>query len=102
MTELQEPLLGEDVGVGVGGGGVDADKVGGQFVDPNGLLIEVAFDGVEGVTITESCQPVGQAVVVKVGGHDGFSEESGQCGLVLIDPGLDVVEAMVTLRDDEE
>ena len=44
----------------------------------------------------------GKAVVVKVGRQNGFSQESGKCGLVLFDPGLNVIEAVVALRDDEE
>ena len=48
VAELQEPLLGQDVGVGVGGGGVDADEVGGELVDADGLLVQVALQGGEG------------------------------------------------------
>ena len=102
VAELQEPLLGQDVGVGVGGGGVDADEVGGELVDADGLLVQVALQGAEGVAGAESGEPVGEAVVVGVGGPDGFAQEGGEGALVLGDPGLDVVEAVVPLGDEEE
>ena len=40
--------------------------------------------------------------VVCVSGQDGLAEESGEGEVVLGDPRLDVVEAVVALRDDEE
>ena len=86
--------------MGVGGGG--ADTVGGQLVDANGLPVEIAFDGAGGIIGAESGRTVGRAGVVKVGRQNGLGQESGPCGGVLFDPGRDVVEAVVALRDDEE
>ena len=37
-----------------------------------------------------------------VGGQDGFAQQGGEGALVLGDPGLDVVEAVVALGDEEE
>ena len=90
------------IGVGVGGGGVDADEVGGELVDPDGLLVQIAFEDAEGVPGTESGEPVGQPVVVEGGGQNGFAQESGQGVPVLINPGLDVIQTVIALRDDEE
>jgi hypothetical protein len=53
VAELQEPPLGQDLGVGVGGGGVDADEVGGELVDPDGVLVEVTLQGGEGGAAAE-------------------------------------------------
>ena len=102
MAELQEPLLGQDIGVGVGRGGVDADEVGGELVDADGLLVQVSLHGTKGGTNAEPGEPVGEPVVMGVGGQDGFAQQGGEGALVLGDPRLDVVEAMVPLRDDEE
>src|SRR4051794_23654699 len=68
VAELQQPLLGQDVGVGVGGGGVEADYVGGQLVDADGLLIEVTLQSGEGGALSQAGEPVGEAVVVAVDG----------------------------------
>ena len=102
MAELQESLLGEDLGVGVGGGGVDADEVGGELVDADGLLAQVPLQGAEGGTRAESSEPIGEPVVVSVGGPDALALEGGQSLRVLGDPGLEVAEAVVRLRDEEE
>ena len=102
VAELQEPSVGEDIGVGVGGGGVDADEIGRELVDPDGLLVQIPFEDAEGVPGTESSEPVGQSVVVEGGGQNGFAQECGQGVPVLIHPGLDVVETVIALRDDEE
>ena len=56
----------------------------------------------EGVAGAESGEPVGEAVVVGVDGQDGFAQQGGEGALVLGDPGLDVVEAVVALGDEEE
>jgi hypothetical protein len=102
VAELQESLLGEDRGVGVGGSGVDADEVGWELVDADGLLAQVPLQGAEGGASTESSEPIGEPVVVGVGGPDALAQEGGEGALVLGDPGLDVVEAVVPLRDEEE
>jgi hypothetical protein len=72
------------------------------LVDPDGVLVQVAFQGGEGVAAAEPGEPVGEAVVVGVGGPDGFAQQCGEDALVLGDPGLDVVEAMISLGDEEE
>ena len=102
MAELQQPPLREDVGVGVGGGGVDADGVGGELVDADGLPVEVAFEPGEGVAGPEAGEAVGEAVVVEVDGEDGFAQQSGEGAAVVLDPGVDVIEAVVALGDQEE
>src|SRR3954467_12594369 len=71
VAELQEPLLGEDRGIGVGGGGVDADEVGGELVDADGLLAQVPLQGAEGGARAESRAQPGAPVVVDVGGPHG-------------------------------
>ena len=68
MAELQEPLRGDDVGGRVGGRGVDADDVGGELVDADGLLVQVTLQGAEGGAGAQSGEPVGEPVVVGVGG----------------------------------
>src|SRR5262249_56585607 len=56
----------------------------------------------EAVAAAEPSEPVGEAVVVSVGGQDRFTEQGGEDDLVLGDPGLDVVEAVIPLGDEEE
>jgi len=102
VAELQEPLLGQDRGVGVGRGGVDADEVGGKLVDADGLLVQVTLHGAEGVAGAEPSEPVSEPVVVGVRGQDALAQEGGERAPVLGNPGLDVVEAVVTLGDDKE
>src|SRR3954470_5737936 len=102
VAELQEPLVGQDLGVGVGRGGVDADQVGGELVDADGVLVQITFQEAEGFAEAEPGEPVGEAIVVDTGGEDLLAEQGGEGALVLGDPGLDVVEAVVGLREDEE
>ena len=52
------------VGVRVGGGGVDAYGVGGQLVDAEGLLVQVAFQAAEGIATAQSCEQVSEAVIM--------------------------------------
>ena len=54
------------------------------------------------VAAAEPGEPVGEAVVVEVDGQDGFAQQGGEGALVLGDPGLDVVEAVVALGEEEE
>ena len=72
------------------------------MVDADGLLVQVALQGGEGVAAAQPGEPVGEAVVVGVGGQDRFAQQGGEGALVLGDPGLDVVEAVVALGDEEE
>ena len=72
------------------------------MVDADGLLVQVALQGGEGVAAAEPGEPVGEAVVVGVGGPDRFAQQGGEDALVLGDPGLDVVEAVIALGDEEE
>jgi len=95
VAKLQEPLRGQDVGVRVGGRGVDADDLRGELVDADGLLVQVTLQGAEGGAGAESGEPVSEPVVVGVCGQDGFAEEGGEGALTLRDPRLDVVEAVV-------
>src|SRR6202021_2823875 len=50
----------------------------------------------------QSAGAVGQPVIVGVSGQDGFAQQGGEGALVLGDPRLDVVEAVVPLGDEEE
>ena len=102
VAELQQPLLGQDLSVGVGGSGVDADQVGGELVNTQGLLVEVPLQGAEGGAGAQPAEPVGEAVVVEIDGPDGFAQQGREGALMLGDPGLDVVEAVVPLGDEEE
>src|SRR4051794_5633491 len=86
VAELQEPLLGQDLGVGVGGGGVDADQVGGELVDADGLLVRVMLQGAEGVTDAEPSEPVSEPIVVGTGGPDVLAQQGGEGAVVLGDP----------------
>src|ERR1700736_3234468 len=79
-----------------------AEGVVGELVGPDGLLVQVTFQGAEGGASAESGEPVGEPVVVGVGGQDGFAEEGGESALTLRDPRLDVVEAVVPPGDEEE
>jgi hypothetical protein len=102
VAELQQPLLGQDVGVGIGRGGVDADEAGGEPVGADGLLIQVAPRGTEGGASAEPGEPVGEPAAMGVGGQDGFAQQGGEGAPVPLDSRLDVPGAMVPLRDDEE
>jgi hypothetical protein len=102
VAELHQPLLGHDVGVGIGGGGVDAHRVGGELVDADGLLVQLPFQVAEGIAAAQTVEPVGQSVVLEIDGPDRFAEQGGEDALVLGDPGLDVVEAVVALGEDEQ
>src|SRR4051794_22582143 len=66
------------------------------------MLIPVAFQGGEGVSAAEPGEPVGEAVVVGVGRQDRFAHQGGEDAPVLGDPGLDMVEAVIPLGDEEE
>jgi len=72
------------------------------LVDADGVLVQVALQGGERAAAAEPGEPVGEAIVVRVGRHDRFAEQGGQDALVLSDPGLDVVEAVIAVRDDEQ
>jgi hypothetical protein len=72
------------------------------LVDADGVLIEVAFQGSEDTAVVKPGEAVGEAVVVGVGRQDRFAQQDGEDALVLGDPGLDMVEAMVALGDEEE
>ena len=61
-------------------------SVGGELVDADGLLVEVALQGGEGVADAEPGEPVGEAVVVDVGGPDGFAQQGGEGAVVLRRP----------------
>ena len=74
----------------------------GELVDADGLLVQVTLQGAEGGPRAEPGEPVGEAVVVGVDGQDRFAQQGGKGALVLGDPGLDVVEAVVALGDEEE
>ena len=102
VTELYQSLLGQDLGVGVGGGGVDADGVRRQLIDADGLLVQLPLQGSEGDTVGQSLEQVRQAVVVGVAGPDRLTEQGREDALVLGDPGLDMVEAVIALGDQEE
>jgi hypothetical protein len=81
-------LFGQDVGVGVSRGGVDADDGVGELIDTEGLLIQVLLQAAEGGTSAKSAQPVGEAVVVGTSGEDGFAQEGREGVPVLSDPRL--------------
>jgi hypothetical protein len=102
VAELQESLLGQDVGVGVGRGGVEADQIGGQLVDADGVLVQITLQGSEGIAAAQPGEPVGEAIIVGVCGQDQFTQQGGENALVLGDPGLDMVEAVMALGDEEE
>jgi hypothetical protein len=52
--------------------------------------------------VAQPGEPVGEAVVVGTGGPDRFTQQGGEDALVLGDPGLDVVEAVIPLGDEEQ
>jgi len=95
-------LCGEYGGIGVDGGGVDANEVRGELVDADGLPVELEFESGEVVAISESVEEVGESVVVGVSRQDGLAEKSGEGEMVLLDPRFDVIETMIALGDDEE
>ena len=82
--------------------GVDANKVGGELVDADGLLVKISFGGSEKVISGKAIKAISESVVVCVGGYDGFAENGRECSLVSLDPGLEVVETVVALCGDEE
>jgi hypothetical protein len=101
VAELEQALLGEHLGVGGSGGGVDAEQGGLQVVDAHDVLAEVRLEGLPGPVVGEVIEDVGEAVVVEVEGADGLAEGGLQGEAVFLGPGLDVVEAVVALRGEE-
>jgi hypothetical protein len=101
LAELDEALLGEDLGIGGGGGGVDAADRDGQAVDADGVAVEVLLEGLPGVGLGEGVEEVGEAVVVSVEGSDGFAEAGLEGEPMLVDPGFEAVEAVVPLGEEE-
>ena len=57
------------------------------------------------VSMDWMCEPwivAKTGLTVEGSGQNGFVQESGKDVPVLISPGLDVIEAVIALRDDEE
>jgi len=88
--------------VRVGGGSVDANGVGRQGVDANGLAVEVTFECFPGGRVTQAGQQIRETVVVAGLWFNRFAKQGGQSVAVVGDPGFDVVEAVVLLGEDEK
>src|SRR5215207_232518 len=67
------------------------------MVDADGLCVEVVFEEAEVVRSGESVEAVGESVVVKEDGQDGFAKQGREGVLELGGPGTDVVEAVIAL-----
>ena len=102
MAELQQAVLREDLGVGVGGGGVDAEQGRGEVVDADGVPVEVASKACQGVGWARASRTVGEAVVVEVQRPHGLAQAGLKGEQVLFDPGKEVVEAVVALGGEQD
>jgi len=65
-------------------------------------LIEILLEGSPGVFGAEATEPVGQPIILEVGGYNGFAQQRTENALVLCDPGFDVVETVIGLGKDKE
>jgi hypothetical protein len=101
VAELKQAVFGEDGSVGVGGGGVDAEERRIETVDANGVRIEVSLEGLPGSGVGKGTEEIGEAVVVEVKGTDRLAEARLKGEAVLLGPGLEFVEAMITLGKQE-
>ena len=88
--------------LGIGRGGVDADGIGRKLVDTNGVSVEVLLEGGPGVVGTQATEPVGQAIILEIGGYNGFAQQRTEDALVLCDPGFDVVETVIGVGKDKQ
>ena len=102
VAELHQPLLGQHISVGVGGGRVVTNRVGGELVDADGLLVQFPFQDAKGVVAAEPVEPVGEPVIMESDGQDPFAQQGREGAVVLGHPGFDVVEAVVALREEEQ
>jgi hypothetical protein len=100
VAQLEQSVLAEDVGSAGDGGGVDADGDGGEGVDTQEAGVKVGFTGAEGIVVGDAVEAVGQSVIREMDGSKSLSQESGECELVLLGPGFDVVEAVIRLGEE--
>src|SRR5207253_1332762 len=100
VAELDEPPFVENLGVAVGGAGIDAKKARIEVVNADGVLVEVGLGVMPGTRHREPVEHVGKAIVLEVKGANGLAQAGLQGVEVGCNPGLNLVEAMVTLRSD--
>src|SRR5205085_11195244 len=99
--ELKNTVLGEDVGIGVGSSGVDAEQRGVEVVDADGVAVEVSLESRPRLGLGQSVEQVGQAVVLEVEGADGLAKAGLEGQEILLCPWLQLVETVVALREQE-
>jgi hypothetical protein len=64
-------------------------------------VIEFRLEVLPGVVESEAVEHVGQAVVLKVEGSNGFAQTGLESMQVVLCPGLKLAQAMVALGSDE-
>ena len=101
MAELEKAEFGENIDVGVGGGGIDAKEVRLEVVNTDGVLVEVGLSVFPGAVQGQVIEDVGQAVVLEVEGPNGLAQAGGKGVEVSLSPGLKLGEPMVALGSDE-
>lgn len=101
MTELEQTPLGENLDVGIGGGGVDANEVCGQVVDADGVLVEILLNVLPTTVQGEVIEHIGESVVLKVEGTNGFAQTGLQGVEVGFHPRLHLGKTVVALGGDK-
>jgi hypothetical protein len=86
VTELDDALLGDDLGVGAGGGGIDAEDRGGQVVDAKGVAVEIDLERQPVLGLGQGVEDVGEPVIVEVEGSDGLAQDGLEGEEVLLYP----------------
>jgi hypothetical protein len=74
VAELEEAEFGENLDVGAGGGGIDAEEVRVEVVNADGVAVEVSLGVLPGAVKGEVVEDVGEAVVVEVEGSNGLAQ----------------------------
>ena len=72
------------------------------MVDPDGLAVQVGLQGTPDPVNADAIEKVGQSIIVKIAGLNGFPGEGGQSKLMLLNPRRNMAEAMIALGKDKE
>jgi hypothetical protein len=102
VAELQQAVLGEDLGIGGRRSGVDAEQGRGEVINADGVAVEVGLEGLPGRGLGQGVEDVGEAVIMEVQRPQGLSQAGLKGQQMLFDPGKEVVEAVVALAGEED
>jgi hypothetical protein len=72
------------------------------LVDAESVLVQLTLQDAEGVVAAQPVEPVGEPVIMEMDRQGRLAQQGRQGAVVLGNPGLDVVEAVVALREDEQ